>query len=135
MSTMTIGQLAGELGLATETLRYYERRGLVTPSGRSGSGYRLYGEDARERLRFIRRAQALGFSLDEVAELLAMSDNPHADAGEVKALTDQRIADIEARIRDLEHLRDGLQALFEQCPGHGSTADCPILGALNRDDE
>jgi len=130
---MTIGQLAGEMGLAAETLRYYERRGLVTPSARSDSGYRLYGDGARERLRFIRRAQALGFSLDQVAELLALSDSPEADAGAVKALTEERIADIEARIRDLEHLRDGLRALSEQCPGHGSTADCPILGALNRD--
>ena len=133
MTTMTIGQIAGEMGLATETLRYYERRGLVKPAARSGSGYRLYGDEARERLRFIRRAQALGFSLDEVAELLAVSDSPEAGAREVKALTEDRIADIEARIRDLEHLRDGLQALSEQCPGHGSTADCPILGALNRD--
>lgn len=135
MSTMTIGQLAGEMGVATETLRYYERRGLVTPSGRSGSGYRLYGEEARERLRFIRRAQALGFSLEEVAELLAFSDNPEADAGSVKALTEERIADIEARIRDLAYLRDGLKALADQCPGHGSTDECPILGALNRGDD
>ncbi|HKJ86890.1 MAG TPA: heavy metal-responsive transcriptional regulator [Gammaproteobacteria bacterium] len=135
MTTMTIGQIAGEMGLATETLRYYERRGLVKPAARSGSGYRLYGDEARERLRFIRRAQALGFSLDEVAELLAVSDSPEAGAREVKALTEDRIADIEARIRDLEHLRDGLKALSEQRPGHGSTADCPILGALNRDDE
>lgn len=131
MSTLTIGQLANEIGVATETLRYYERRGLVTPSARSDSGYRLYGDEARERLRFIRRAQALGFSLEEVAELLAMSDSPEADAGSVKALTEDRIADIEARIRDLMHLRDGLKTLSEQCPGHGSTADCPILGALS----
>lgn len=135
MENLTIGELARTVGVAAETLRYYERRGLVAPSRRSASGYRLYDGEARERLRFIRRAQALGFSLDEVAELLAISDNPEADAGEVKALTERRMADIEARLQDLERLRDGLRALAERCPGHGPTEECPILGALTADDE
>lgn len=136
METLTIGQLAGEFGVAAETLRYYERRGLVEPVRRTASGYRLYGSGARDRLCFIRRAQALGFSLEEVADLLALSDNPGADAGEVKRLTEGRIRDIEARIRDLENLRDGLRSLADHCPGSGSaTTDCPILGALQRPDD
>lgn len=135
MENLTIGELARTVGVAAETLRYYERRGLVAPSRRSASGYRLYDGEARERLRFIRRAQALGFSLEEVAELLAISDNPEADAGEVKALTERRMADIEARLQDLERLRDGLRALSDRCPGHGPTEECPILGALTADDE
>ena len=84
------------------------------------------------RLRFIRRAQALGFSLDEIAELLGMSDNPAGSAGEVKRLTQAKIADIDARIHDLQRMKQALAALEETCPGHrGTTAECPILSALN----
>lgn len=131
MQTLTIGKLARETGVAVETLRYYERRGLIAPCRRTASGYRLYQPDASRRLRFIRRAQALGFSLDEIADLLALSDNPAKSAAEVKQLTQGKIADIDGRIQDLERMRQGLAALEAHCPGHGSTADCPILRALD----
>ncbi len=134
MQTMTIGRLARASGVAPETLRYYERRGLVAPERRTAAGYRLYGPQAARRLRFIRRAQALGFSLDEVAELLALSEAADGDAGEVKRITEARIDDIDARIRDLQRMRAGLAALAERCPGHGPTAECPILAALDRDE-
>ena len=135
MRDLTIGRLAKTSGIATETLRYYERRGLLEPSQRTPSGYRLYGPAAAQRLRFIRRAQALGFSLDEIAELLALSDDPGESAASVKQLTRAKIDDIERRIRDLERMRQGLAALEGRCPGHGSTSDCPMLGALNQDDD
>ena len=136
MSALTIGKLAKQVDLSVETLRYYERLGLIAPQQRSEAGYRLYRPDAVRRLRFIRRAQALGFSLGEVAELLALSGNPDASAGEVKALTQAKIADIEQRIRDLERMRDALSGLAEHCPGHrATTVDCPILGALNGEDQ
>jgi len=132
VDNLTIGKLAKEVGLGVETLRYYERRGLVAPRKRTASGYRLYDPEALRRLRFIRRAQALGFSLDEIAELLALSDRPAENAGEVKRLTQAKIDDIEARIRDLERVKAALQALEVRCPGHaGTTAECPILAALN----
>ncbi len=132
MQTLTIGKLARQSGLAVETLRYYERRGLINPCERTASGYRLYQPEAGQRLRFIRRAQALGFSLDEIAELLALSDNPAKSAAEVKALTRAKIHDIDTRIQDLERMKQGLAALEAHCPGKGSTADCPILHALNQ---
>lgn len=134
MTGLTIGRLARQTGLATETLRYYERRGLISPHQRTASGYRLYRRDAFQRLRFIRRAQALGFSLDEIAELLALSDDADQSAAAVKQFTQSKIQDIESRIRDLERMKQGLAALESRCPGHGSTSECPILAALNAED-
>ena len=134
MNTVTIGKLAKQAGVGVETLRYYERRGLVVPQHRTEAGYRLYDPAAIRRLRFIRRAQTLGFSLDEIAELLAFSDDPRASAGDVKHLTRAKIDDIERRIQDLERMKSALAALAESCPGHRTTtAECPILGALNGD--
>ncbi len=97
-------------------------------------GYRLYRPETARRLHFIRRAKDLGFSLEEIAELLSLSDHPEKRAAEVKALVRARIADIEERIRDLERMRQGLSAIDGLCHGTGSTADCPILAALNRED-
>jgi len=126
----TIGKLAAAEGIAAETLRYYERIGLLRPEARSAAGYRLYGEEARRRLRFIRRAQALGFTLSEIGELLALGDEPDASMAEVKALTAEKLADIERRIADLERMRAALHALHQRCPGHGPRHDCPILESL-----
>jgi len=135
MQQITIGKLAREAGIGAGTLRYYERLGLLAPAERTASGYRMYGQSAARRLRFIRRAQALGFTLEEVADLLKLSDNPRASAREVKQATQAKIADIEARIASLERMKQGLAALEAQCSGHGPTGECPILGALNRPDE
>ncbi len=129
-SGLTVGRLARKVGLSAEAVRYYERLGLLAPAVRSASNYRYYGAEAERRLRFIRRAQALGFSLSEIAELLSLHTRPEADMGEVKRLARARIAQIEVRITDLEHMKVGLMAVTERCPGHGSSADCPILGAL-----
>jgi Zn(II)-responsive transcriptional regulator len=133
MQNLTIGKLARQTGVGVETLRYYERRGLIAPERRTDSGYRLFGADAGQRLRFIRHAQALGFSLDEVAELLSLSNRPTESAAEVKRLAQAKIDDIDSRIRDLERVRSALSELEGRCPGHaGTTAECPILAALNR---
>ena len=133
MNAMTIGTLAHVNGLATETLRHYERLGLIAPSQRSASNYRLYDQTAAQRLRFIRRAQALGFSLPEIRELLGLHANAGADMGAVKAIVQQRVAQIDARLDDLRQLKAGLEALVETCPGHGAAAACPILAALTRE--
>ncbi|MBZ0071201.1 MAG: heavy metal-responsive transcriptional regulator [Thiohalobacteraceae bacterium] len=130
MQTLTVGKLARQTGVAVETLRYYERRGLLPEAERTASGYRLFRADAVRRLRFIRRAQALGFSLDEIAELLSLSDDPGKSAAEVKRLTQSKIADIDVRIRDLQRMKRGLSKLDRRCSGHGSTEECPILAAL-----
>ncbi len=133
MENLTIGKLARQANVGVETLRYYERRGLIEPQCRTDAGYRLYDDVARRRLQFIRRAQALGFSLDEVAELLSLSLQPTVSAADVKRLARAKIDDIEARIRDLVRMKMALSELEEQCPGHaGTTAECPILAALNQ---
>ncbi|MGE0071615.1 MAG: heavy metal-responsive transcriptional regulator [Thiomonas sp.] len=127
---LTIGELAQRAGLGAETLRHYERLGLLAPAARSASGYRLYTAAALQRLGFIRRAQALGFSLADIGELLALHARPEADMGAVRAIAAQRLAEIDSKIHDLQHLRDGLQSLLAACPGHGPNTDCPILAAL-----
>ncbi len=133
-NAMTIGTLARREGLTPETLRYYERLGLIVPSHRTASNYRLYDLEAARRLRFIRRAQALGFSLGQIGEMLALHARPESDMGAIRQLTDDTIADIEARIADLERMKTGLLAISQHCPGHGPAAECPILAALLAED-
>lgn len=130
MQAMTVGKLAKQTGVAVETLRYYERRGLLPEAERTTAGYRLFRPEAAQRLRFIRRAQALGFSLDEIAELLSLSDDPERSASEVKNVTRNKIADIESRIRDLQRMKRALVKMDQQCSGHGPTRHCPILASL-----
>ena len=127
---VTIGRLAREAGLAAETLRYYERIGLIRPVQRTPSNYRLYDGEAKARLRFIRRAQNLGFSLAEVKELLDISSCAENDMGEIKALTAQKLAEIDRKIADLQRMRTVLAQQVDCCPGHGRVADCPILASL-----
>jgi MerR family transcriptional regulator, copper efflux regulator len=131
METLGIGQLAKRGGVGIDTVRYYERNGLLAPRDRLTSGYRRYGELEVARLRFIRRAQALGFTLKEIKDLLALS--AQRDVGRVKRSAQAKLSDVETRIADLVRVRDGLATLIDACPGHGRSADCPILRALTED--
>jgi Zn(II)-responsive transcriptional regulator len=128
MQSIGIGVLAKRAGVRIDTVRYYERYGLLEPSGRLESGYRRYGATEIARLRFIRRAKSLGFTLKEIRELLALSSL--RDVARVKRAAERKLADVEGRIADLERMRQGLARLIEACPGHGRAADCPILQAL-----
>jgi MerR family copper efflux transcriptional regulator len=128
MDALGIGQLAKRGGVGIDTVRYYERNGLLAPHARLASGYRRYGELELARLRFIRRAQALGFTLKEIKELLALS--AQRDVARVKRSAQAKLLDVKTRIANLERVRDGLATLIAACPGHGRAADCPILGAL-----
>lgn len=128
MNHYSIGQLARRAGVAIDTIRYYERDGLLAPTARSAAGYRRYDETGLRRLNFIRRAKALGFSLDDIRGLLALS--AQADVAEVRRAAQSRLDDIDKRIAELERVRAGLQALVTACPGHGRTETCPILNAL-----
>jgi len=123
-----IGTLAKRAGVGIDTVRYYERSGLLSPQSRLASGYRRYGELEVARLRFIRRAQALGFTLRDVKELLTLS--AQRDVARVKRKSQAKLDDVLARIAALERVRDGLAELIDACPGHGRAADCPILNAL-----
>lgn len=129
-TSQRIGALARAAGLPAATLRYYEQIGLIAPQARSAANYREYGAESLTRLRFIRRAQALGFTLHEIGELLSLHAQPEADSAAVKSLAELRLADIDQKIADLTRMRAGLTTLTQRCPGHGDTRHCPILVAL-----
>jgi len=128
VESIGIGTLAKRAGVGIDTVRYYERAGLLAPKTRLASGYRRYGVLEVSRLRFIRRAQALGFTLREVKELLALS--ARRDVARVKRTAQAKLEDVEQKIAELERVRQGLATLIAACPGHGRAADCPILKAL-----
>lgn len=127
---MKIGQLAQQAGVGIDTVRYYEREGLLPAPVRLASGYRAYRSADVERLRFVRRAKALGFSLAQVRDLLAISDDRASDMGPLKRVAEARLADVELRLQELGRIRDGLRALVDRCPGEGELRRCPILHAL-----
>lgn len=131
---MQIGQLARRAGVPIDTVRYYERQGILPAPDRQASGYRSYAEEDVSRLQFVRRAKGLGFSLAEVRELLALSARPADDMAGLKAAASSKLADVEHKIAELERVRDGLESLTKACPGHGAVARCPILAALSGDD-
>lgn len=128
---MKIGELARRTEVAIDTVRYYERQGLLPEPQRQPSGYRVYRPDDVIRLNFIRRAKALGFTLEEIRELLALSGRREDDMGSLKAAAEQKVADVEAKLAELTRIRDGLRTLVEACPGHGALDACPILHALD----
>ena len=132
MDTWSIGQLARRADVAIDTVRYYERNHLLQPAGRLASGYRRYGETELKRLRFIRRAKALGFSLEDIRGLLALSEGQ--DVAKVRQAAQAKRADMDRRIAELERIRDGLDRLITACPGHGRAEACPILLSLTQED-
>lgn len=133
---MTIGAVAKRVGVAIDTIRYYEREGLLPEPLRRASGYRSYGEGAVRQLLFIRRAKDLGFTLEEIRELLALSADRQRGVKAVKKRAQERLAAIDERIAELTRVRDGLEQLIDACPGHGSPEQCPILQALTgREDQ
>jgi len=132
-TAMNIGQLARQAGVPIDTVRYYERQGLVPEPPRSASGYRQYGPDDVTRLEFIRRAKTLGFTLEEIGELMAISGNYSNDMNEMKQKASMKLELVEARLAELQRMRDALRLLVEACPGHGPLATCPIMAALTTD--
>jgi MerR family copper efflux transcriptional regulator len=132
MKTLMIGEVARRAGIGVETVRFYERQGLLKLPARRQSGYRQYDEDAVSRLRFIRRAKELGFSLKEIGELLALRVSPDTTVADVKQRAEAKVADIEGKIRDLQRTKEARQTLATSCQGHGPLEDCPILRALDR---
>ena len=135
MKPLTIGEVARRAGVTAEAVRFYERQGLLEKPARKESGYRQYGEATVPRLHFIRRAKELGFTLKEIAELLALRLDPSAGAADVKQRAEAKIIDIEAKLRDLQRTKDILVRLAARCPGHGPLSDCPIMEALEQTPE
>ena len=130
---MKIGELAQRTGVAIDTVRYYERQGLLPQPERQPSGYRRYRNDDVTRLRFVRRAKALGFTLEEIRELLDLSGRRDDDMGGLKAAAEHKLAVVDAKLAELTRIRDGLRTLVQACPGHGALDACPILHALDED--
>ncbi|MBS0199190.1 MAG: heavy metal-responsive transcriptional regulator [Proteobacteria bacterium] len=130
---MKIGQLAQRAEVNIDTVRYYEREGLLPKPERLSSGYRIYGDSDVKRLRFVRRAKALGFTLPEIRELLELSRSREDDMAAMKSAALGKIVDVKARIAELERMRIALEGLIESCPGHGALDQCPILNALSED--
>lgn len=126
---MNIGTAARASGVPAKTIRYYEEIGLIRPAGRSDGNYRVYGDLEVETLRFIRRARGLGFSVDEVVELLDLWRDRGRNSRQVKALANRHLADIDGKIAGLKTMRDTLNELIERCHGD-SRPDCPILADL-----
>lgn len=127
----TIGQLAREAGVNVETIRYYERRGLLQRPRKPARGYRLYGDEMLARLRFIRRAKRLGFALDEIGQLMELS---RAQCADVENLAGRKLAEVRAQLADLRRLEGAIEALVRSCRGSSAAQDCPIIATLSGDD-
>ena len=134
MKSLTIGRLAKQAGVNLETVRFYERRGLLPKPPRSASGYRLFPSDAAQRLRFIRRAKELGFSLKEIRELLSLRVSRTTTSRDIRTRAEVKIADIDAKIKSLESIKKTLRKLTNYCEGCVPVAECPILESLDRED-
>ncbi|MDK8186953.1 MULTISPECIES: MerR family transcriptional regulator [Sphingomonas] len=129
MNALTIGKLAAATGTKVETVRYYERAGLIAPPARTDGNYRSYRPEDLERLRFIRRTRDLGFSLDEVRALMGLAAQRDRDCGTVGELARRHLEEIDRKIADLTSLRRELADVIASCAG-GTMAECRILGAF-----
>ena len=134
IQSLTIGKLAKKAEISIDSIRFYERRGLLAEPVRTESNYRLYPAEAADQLRFIKKAQTLGFSLDEIKELLELQHDPTASKADVKLKTEKKIEDIREKVRCLTRMLQTLEQLSGTCDGHGPVKECPILEALAADD-
>ena len=133
MSALTIGQLAKRADVGVETVRFYERKGILAEPNRRPSGYRQYDEDVVDRLRFIKRAKVLGFTLNEIKDLLSLRLDPTTTCADVRSRAEAKIDDIQDKIRTLQRMKKALVKVTKACSGRGGTSECPILESLDRD--
>lgn len=130
-AAMTIGRLSGKTGVHVETIRYYQRLGLMPTPARPSGSVRRYAEEAVRRLQFIKRAQALGFSLDEVRLLLQLSVGEHC--AETRTLAEQKVRIVKRKISDLRRIQAALDKLIHACGAGGRGRGCPIIESLSTD--
>jgi MerR family mercuric resistance operon transcriptional regulator len=131
-NSLRIGEVSKRSGIGVETVRFYEREGLIAKPPRRSSGYRAYPADVVPRLAFIRHAKDLGFTLKEIGELLSLRVDPKASCSVVKKRAEAKLSGIEERIGSLRRMRGTLRTLVEACDERKPTSECPILGALDR---
>ncbi len=127
---MTIGELAEAAGVGVETIRFYERKKLIAQPKRPRSGYRRYDEDTARRIRFVRQAQELGFTLAEISQLLELRLDPRRSCADVKHEAETKIVDIDGKLAALRTMRQALVEITRSCTGEGPTSECPILDAI-----
>ena len=127
---MKIGELSALSGLSIDTIRFYEKQGLIPPPRRTDTNYRMYDADSPRRLIFIRKARDLGFTLQETGQLLALSEDGHAGAGDVKERAKVKLGDLDRKIAEMQEMRRSLEKLVNACSGRGPRQTCPILTAL-----
>lgn len=129
----TIGKLAAQAEISTDTLRYYEREGLIAPAGKSAGGYRLYDKDSTRRIRFIRQAQHCGFTLAEILELLVLRSRDAACCGDVRKRAIEKKLQLETKIRTMKAMSKALDSLIADCANETHPVEeCPILAALEQ---
>jgi MerR family copper efflux transcriptional regulator len=133
MGRFTIGHLAQLGGVNLETSRYYERRGLLPKPARTAAGYRQFAPEAARRLRFIKRAQELGRSLDEIRELLALGTHPRQNRATIRARAQEKIEDVNRKITALTAMKNTLHELVNQCEHCSPSAECPIVASLDEE--
>jgi MerR family mercuric resistance operon transcriptional regulator len=134
MDSLTVSQVAKQAGINLQTIRYYERQGLLAPRSRTEAGYRIFSPESVRRIRFIKRAQELGFSLHEIKELLALRIDAHTTQADIRKRTQAKIVDVEQKILHLQAIHTSLLRMAEDCSGCGSLKDCPILESLDREE-
>lgn len=131
---LTIGRVAKAVGVNVQTIRYYERLNLLSPTARRPSGYRLYGDEEVRRLRFIKNAQALGFTLHEIEDLLNLRVRSTARCGDVQRKAQAKLEQVERKVRDLQALATALRSLLHDCRAGQPTDCCPILQSLEKNE-
>jgi len=127
---LSIGKIAKRAGISVETIRFYERKGLLQEPKRKESGYRQYQEEDIRKLIFIQHAKNLGFSLNEIRDLMSLQTDSRSTSRKVKDMAEHKLQDIEEKIKMLQRMRRTLRHLVDKCPGKGPTSECPILDAL-----
>ena len=135
MKPLTIGQVAKRTRVNIETVRYYERRGLIPPPPRRESGYRQFSQGTVARIRFIKRAQEVGFTLKEITELLSLRVDPETSCADIKGKAEGKLREVEQKIEELNRMKRALVRLKAACRGRGPTSECPILEALGSEKE
>ncbi|RJP21194.1 MAG: MerR family transcriptional regulator [Deltaproteobacteria bacterium] len=135
MTGLKIGEVAKGAGVNLQTIHYYERRGLLSKPPRTESNYRAYPEDAVLRVRFVKRSQELGFTLKEIKELLSLRAAPRTRCEDVRERAQTKVQDIDNKVRTLQAMRRALTKLIGECSGKGPVTKCPILEALDSEDE
>lgn len=135
MQSFTVGEVAKASGVGVETIRFYEREGLIAEPPRRQSGYRQYPFETVRKVRFIRRAKDLGFTLKEIGELLSLRVESNTTCADVRMMARAKIANIEGKLTEMERMKAALERLARSCRGKGPASECPILDALDAGEE